>query len=171
MAKLALLYGPPAVGKLTVAKELKKLTGFKLFDNHQILDVINKIFGQPERKELGYKIRKMIVEQAALEKIDLIVTGVVQNHNRFLYESMVDAYKNNGGNAYMVHLTADKNILLDRVEDESRRNKFNNKADLQAFIDKYPELFDKLGEEDLAIDTSSISPNDVAQKIVDHFKL
>ena len=28
------LYGAPAVGKLTVAKELADLTGYKLFHNH-----------------------------------------------------------------------------------------------------------------------------------------
>jgi tRNA uridine 5-carbamoylmethylation protein Kti12 len=31
--KLIFLYGPPAVGKLTVAQELVTLTGYKLFHN------------------------------------------------------------------------------------------------------------------------------------------
>ncbi len=32
--QLVYLYGPPGVGKLTVARELVALTGFKLFHNH-----------------------------------------------------------------------------------------------------------------------------------------
>ncbi len=32
--RLVFIYGPPGVGKLTVARELAALTGFKLFHNH-----------------------------------------------------------------------------------------------------------------------------------------
>jgi len=32
--KLVFIYGPPAVGKLTVANALAKVTGFKVFHNH-----------------------------------------------------------------------------------------------------------------------------------------
>ena len=42
--KLILLYGPPAVGKLTIAKELARLTGFKLFHAHLTSDVVEAIF-------------------------------------------------------------------------------------------------------------------------------
>ena len=42
--KLVFLYGPPAVGKFTVAKELAALTGFKLFHNHLTVDVATSIF-------------------------------------------------------------------------------------------------------------------------------
>ncbi|HIJ11483.1 TPA: hypothetical protein HA278_05490, partial [Candidatus Woesearchaeota archaeon] len=39
-----LIYGPMAVGKLTVAKELVKLTGYKLFHNHLTVDLVGSIF-------------------------------------------------------------------------------------------------------------------------------
>lgn len=42
--KLIFIYGPPAVGKFTVARELASLTGFKLFDNHLTIDVVTSIF-------------------------------------------------------------------------------------------------------------------------------
>jgi replication-associated recombination protein RarA len=38
--KLILLYGPPAVGKLTIAKEIARLTGFKLFHAHLTSDLV-----------------------------------------------------------------------------------------------------------------------------------
>jgi shikimate kinase len=35
---IVFIYGPPAAGKLTVAKELSAVTGYKLFDNHVTID-------------------------------------------------------------------------------------------------------------------------------------
>jgi hypothetical protein len=33
---LAIIFGPPAVGKMTVGLELERLTGFRLFHNHMV---------------------------------------------------------------------------------------------------------------------------------------
>lgn len=41
--KVVLLYGPPAAGKLTVAEELEKLTGFKLFHNHLTVNPVHAL--------------------------------------------------------------------------------------------------------------------------------
>ena len=38
--KLVVLHGPPAVGKLTVARELARLTGWRLFHNHLVVDAL-----------------------------------------------------------------------------------------------------------------------------------
>jgi len=38
--KLVFIYGPPASGKLTVARELATLTGYRLFHNHLIVDAV-----------------------------------------------------------------------------------------------------------------------------------
>lgn len=172
--KLILLYGPPAVGKLTIAKIISETTGINNFHNHMVLDVINDIFGKenPERKELGYKIRGLIVEEAAKERIDLIVTGVALNHNKHLYEGMIEAYVKNGGQICLIKLTSPREVLLERVEDESRINKFNNKEDLEKFLDKYPEIMESLGDHtQLEIDTSEVTPEESAEKILSYFNL
>ena len=41
---LVFIYGPPGVGKLTVAKELAGLTGYKLFHNHLSIDWVLPVF-------------------------------------------------------------------------------------------------------------------------------
>jgi hypothetical protein len=38
------LYGRPAVGKLTIAREVSRLTGFRLFDNHLVVDTALALF-------------------------------------------------------------------------------------------------------------------------------
>lgn len=42
--KLVVLHGPPAVGKLTVARELARLTGWRLFHNHLVVDALLAVF-------------------------------------------------------------------------------------------------------------------------------
>jgi replication-associated recombination protein RarA len=42
--KLLFLYGPPAVGKLTVAREVSALTGYRLFHNHLTVNLTLAVF-------------------------------------------------------------------------------------------------------------------------------
>jgi tRNA uridine 5-carbamoylmethylation protein Kti12 len=42
--RLVLLYGPPAVGKLTIAKVLANKIDYKLLHNHLIVNPIAEIF-------------------------------------------------------------------------------------------------------------------------------
>src|SRR3954447_26824930 len=47
---LVFLHGPAASGKLTVARELGRLTGLPVFHNHLVVDVLLEVFefGSPE---------------------------------------------------------------------------------------------------------------------------
>jgi hypothetical protein len=42
--KLVFIYGLPATGKLTVARELAAMTGYKLFHNHLVVDLLLPVF-------------------------------------------------------------------------------------------------------------------------------
>jgi shikimate kinase len=42
--KLVILFGPPAVGKMTVGQELANLTGFRLFHNHMTIELTLNFF-------------------------------------------------------------------------------------------------------------------------------
>ena len=44
MAKLLVIMGPQAVGKMTVGQELVKITELKLLHNHMTLDLVEKFF-------------------------------------------------------------------------------------------------------------------------------
>jgi tRNA uridine 5-carbamoylmethylation protein Kti12 len=76
--KLVFIYGPPAVGKLTVATELAKLTGFKLFDNHVSIDFVKSVFEYGTRQywKLIEEYRISMFKQAAKHGIDTIFTFV-----------------------------------------------------------------------------------------------
>jgi hypothetical protein len=42
--KLVFIYGAPASGKLTVARELQRLTGLPVFHNHLVVDAVASVF-------------------------------------------------------------------------------------------------------------------------------
>jgi broad-specificity NMP kinase len=172
--KLILLYGPPAVGKFTIAKELEKLTGFKNLHNHVVIDLVSDIFGfdHPSRRPLEHEIRKRLVEEAALSGIDLIVTGVINRANRDLYRAFIGAYQGRGGDAHLVQLKADPDILESRVKHGGREKKINSEKELSDFINEFPESTETFGEEEqLELDTSQISTTIAALKIKEHFGL
>src|SRR5271157_24822 len=64
--KLIFIYGLPATGKLTVAQELAAITGYKLFHNHLVVDLLLSVFdfGSPEFVALREEIWLSVFEQA-----------------------------------------------------------------------------------------------------------
>ena len=49
--KLILIFGPQAVGKMTVGQELATLTGLKLFHNHMTIDLVSPILITVRKKQ------------------------------------------------------------------------------------------------------------------------
>lgn len=64
--KFVMIFGPQAVGKITVGQELQKITELKLFHNYMTIDLLAPIFGfNPEMWRLVNQFRKEIFESVA----------------------------------------------------------------------------------------------------------
>ena len=76
--KLLIIYGAPAAGKLTIATEVARRTGFKLFHNHVSIDCVKPVFdfGTPPFLRMIETIRFAMIAEATREGIDLIQTFV-----------------------------------------------------------------------------------------------
>src|SRR5687767_13107756 len=76
--KLLIIFGPPAVGKATVGREVADRTGFRLFHNHVTLDAVQTVFdfGTPEHLLLVSEFRLRVIEEAARADVDVIFTFV-----------------------------------------------------------------------------------------------
>ncbi len=64
--KLIFIYGLPATGKLTIAQELVAITGYKLFHNHLVVDLLLSVFefGSPEFVALREEIWLSVFHKA-----------------------------------------------------------------------------------------------------------
>ena len=65
MAKIVLITGPQAVGKMTVGQELSKITDLKLLHNHMTIDLVSHFFsyGTEVGQRLVSDMRKMIEQR------------------------------------------------------------------------------------------------------------
>ena len=117
--KLIFIYGPPAAGKLSVAKELAAATGMKLFHNHLSIDCVGSIFefGTPPYFKLIDKIRLDVIGEAAREKINGLIFTFVYAHpkDKAFVDRVAQAVEKHGGRICLVQLYCDKSILEDRV--------------------------------------------------------
>ncbi|MFH0890638.1 MAG: AAA family ATPase [Candidatus Liptonbacteria bacterium] len=174
--KLVIIYGPPGVGKLAVAKELAKLTGFKLFHNHLTVEPVKAIFefGHPDFWKLLLKIRLSILEFAAKNNIDCIFTVVyaAEIDDRST-EQKIRAIEKHSGKVCLVKLTCDRKELYKRIRHPSRRefSKINNVARLKEIMARHDLDAVMKFKNTLVIDNTKISPRKSAEKIIRHYKL
>src|SRR5258707_14914397 len=122
--KLVFLYGAPAVGKLTVARELAALTGFRLFHNHLTVDLVTSLF--PFGSESFILLREQIWQaafaEAARSRVSLIFTFNPERsvRERFVPDTL-DTVESAGGRVVFVELTCAAEELERRMEDPSRK--------------------------------------------------
>ncbi len=122
--RLIFLYGLPAAGKLTVAKELAAITGFQLFHNHLVVDLVDSIFpfGTEPFVELREEIWLSVFRRAAQNGMaGLIFTFAPEATVRpsFVPETQ-KAVATVGGTVDFVELTCPEAELRRRFKDASR---------------------------------------------------
>jgi AAA domain len=179
MMNLIVLHGPAAVGKLTVARELAALTGFRLFHNHLVVDALLAVFdfGSAPFVRLREDMWLAVFREAAENGQSLIFTYCPESTVRETFiPTMRDAVvAAAGGNVIFVKLTcsAGDEVLEQRLDTPERAAFHKLRA-----VDEYRALraqgaFDvpDLPDSGLTIDTAAYSPAAAARLIQSRFKL
>ena len=108
------LHGPPAVGKLTVAEELSKLTGIQLFHNHIVVDAaLEKFeFGSDGFKKYRAEAWLEAFETAAQNNKSFIFTfNPEKTVDPALIHQLVEQVEKHDGSVLFIELKADHNTL------------------------------------------------------------
>lgn len=135
--KLVVIFGPQAVGKMTVGQELEKISGLKLFHNHMPIELVTPFFsyGTESGKKLVRLIREEIFKEMAMsDQEGLIFTYLwyfdVQKDWEYL-ESLTSIFKNKGAEICYVELEADTDERIKRNKTEHRLAHKPTKRDIE----------------------------------------
>jgi hypothetical protein len=134
--KLVILFGPPAVGKMTVGRALAKATGFKLFHNHMTIDLVLNFFefGTREFTRLNSLFRQEIFNTVAASELPGLIFTYVWALNdprdKAYIDQIAGTFLNHGAMVYYVELQADQQVRLKRNRGKTRLQQKPSKRDL-----------------------------------------
>ncbi|MBI4085064.1 MAG: AAA family ATPase [Candidatus Liptonbacteria bacterium] len=177
-AQIIVLYGPMAVGKLTVGKVLSKKLGYKLTHNHLINDLALSVFerGTLEANRMIEKLRYEFYEKAAKSGKNIIITHAY-SHNFVSPTGLSDSeymkklekkLKKGGASVLFVHLQAKNKTLLSRVKNVSRKKyeKLTDVSTMKNHLNTKDFATSAPVKNNIVVDNTSLSPQKVAQIII-----
>jgi hypothetical protein len=169
--KLIFIYGMPASGKLTVAQELVAITGYKLFHNHQVVDLLQTVFefGSPEFVALREKFWLSIFEQANRSPLP----GMIFTFNPestvppTFIGNVIKTVAEAGGQVHFIELTSPLPELKRRMGSLSRLQykKLTSVPLFEQLHDEGAFEVDYMPKPELSIDTSIHQPARAALQI------
>lgn len=184
---LLFLVGPAAAGKMTVGMHVCQLTGMRLLHNHMTIDLVQPIFdfGTPAFHRLVEHFRTSIVEEVATSDLPGIVFtylwGFGEPGEAEAVQAYVRPFASRGLPVRFVELQADPAERLRRNRTALRLEHKRPKRDLEwsdadlLQMDRDYQLSAprELRERPdwLLIDNTALTPEQAAERIVEHFGL
>ena len=184
--KFVVIFGPPAVGKMSVGQELAKLTGFKLFHNHMTIELVLNFFEFEDQRFLRLvdEFRTRVFEEVAASELPgLIFTFVwaldLESDRKFIDDSC-EIFRQQGAEVYFVELEAELSERLKRNQSQSRLAQKPSKRDVKRSEELLLEHNEKhrlnsngdffYQNNYLKIDNTHLSESDAARRIIERFK-
>lgn len=129
---LLLLFGPPAVGKMTVGRAVASASSFRLFHNHMTIEPLIEVFGHGTEPFhlLNEEFRLRVLQEAARTGTDLVFTLVWDVEDPQDAALLAD-YAALFGEAAFVELRADLPTRLARNRTAERLAHKASKRDLE----------------------------------------
>ncbi len=173
--KLVILYGPPAVGKLSVSEALAAETGFRVLHNHLFIDLAEAVYGERTQAMAAFtrQLRELSLGAAREARVLGIILTYVYARDRDAYIlGLCERVEAAGDEVCLVQLTASLATLEARVTEPSRRafGKLMTVEGLHETLGRLNEPHATFEErEGLRIVTDDKTPAEVAAGIVQHW--
>ena len=179
--KYVLIHGGIAVGKMTVAQELAKITDLKLFHSHMAVEPIIEIFGEFNADVIVKYMNLICGEFAKTDNYGLITTGAwnLDDSNNAIHD-IFEIFKRVGAEIYCVELVASQEVRLERNMTENRLLHKPSMRDVAASrqrlldIDSQRRYESREGEipyNHIKIDNTNLAPDVVARMVKEKFGL
>ena len=183
---LVCIIGPPAVGKMTVGQALERITGYRLFHLHQIIDLVSAYFPHSTDPASSYErlvvsYRRLFFQEAARSGLQIITTAGWRfdlPSEEEAIRSYVQPFVERGGRVYVIELLAPLEVRLARnLTENRRRHKRTDWSTEEALRqDAAQHRYDSGGILPLdlpllRIETEHLTAEDTAARIHEHFGL
>ena len=174
--EVVFLYGPPAAGKLTIAIEIVRRTGFTLYDNHTSFDrVLKKYpFMSPEFVRVTADLRKRFFRESARQGRSFVFTFCyVYKYDDDFVNECVNLVEGFGGKIHFVQVLPSLGTLLQRVRNDERtkKGKIVDEKILLEVLNGAEFKHQIPGRKSLSINNDSISAADASELIIETFRL
>ncbi|MDW3646865.1 MAG: AAA family ATPase [Bacteroidia bacterium] len=182
-----ILFGPPAVGKMSVGKALAEKTGLKLFHNHMSIELVLNFFDFDEGgfENLNKGIREMILREIAESDLKGVVFTFVwaldDPSDKAYLDDFIEIYEQKGADVIYVELEADLDTRLIRNRHPLRLAEKASKRDVERsemVLLKHEEQYrfnshegEFEGKKYLKINNNDLNPEEAAKQIAQHFQL
>lgn len=171
--EIVFVYGPAAAGKLTVSRELARLTALPLFHNHLVVDAVGAVF--PFGSEPFVRLRESFWLQTFTEAArcgrSLIFTFAPEaTVDRRFPDRVRAAVEPFGGSVVFVALTVSPEEQERRIGDASRSEfgKLTSLELLRELRDSFDASLAAMPAAELSIDTEACDPREAAARIAAH---
>jgi hypothetical protein len=182
---LLVIFGPPAVGKMTVGRAIADASDFRLFHNHHTIEPLLDVFeyGTPPFMRLLGEFRLRVLEEAAEAGTNLVFTYVWDlddERDAAAVRRHLRPFADAGRRIVFVELSAGLQMRLERNRTEYRLAEKKSKRDLAWSDGNVREMEQYLMNTDrpstgdsvlaryphLRIDNTDLLPEDVAARVL-----
>ncbi|MDN4174007.1 hypothetical protein QWY28_13685 [Nocardioides sp. SOB77] len=181
---LVMLFGPQAVGKMSVGRQLAARTPYRLFHNHATIEPLLEVFdwGTPPFETLKQEFRRRVIEEAVAADLPGLVFTYVwlldDPRDAAYVEELVAPVPAAGGRVDFVELWSDLDTRLAREGTPERLAAKPSKRDTawarahlldsheQQVLSTGPDQPFPLDHPHTRLDTSALSAAEAAEEVV-----
>lgn len=132
MSDFVVIFGPSAVGKMTVGMALAERMGYRLFHNHATIEMVRQVFPDgPVFRKLVMEFRQRMISEAGKSGISGLIFTYVWGIELSRDKQEIDSYASHFDRAFYVELQASQVVRLERNVSPVRLQEKPSKRDLE----------------------------------------